>query len=131
MKVRTFLALLMLAGVTAAYAEQTCNGRLMQETEQCRITFKKCMANPVFSSLCAGQLDNCTKVANQRGMLCTAKEQECMSHLMDRHEICQSNYFECMETPGKRSMCSSDLDHCSSEAEAEAKSCMRAILNFR
>lgn len=130
MKVRTFLALLIFVTIGSAIAETSCNDHLIKDNEQCRITFKKCMANPIFSSLCAAQLDNCTKTANTRASECTFKQQDCMNAMMDRHDICQSNYYQCAQDPGKTPICASDLDSCSDDAETNAKLCVKNIFIY-
>ena len=130
MLVRTVLALLALTAISTAYAG-SCNERLIRETEQCRFTFKKCMANPILSNLCAGQLDNCTKVANQKARLCNVKEQSCMNDLMEKQDVCQANYFECIQAPGNSAICAYDMDQCSRDAERETNVCIEEALNCR
>lgn len=130
MLVRTVLALLALTAITAAYAG-SCNERLIRETSQCRITFKKCMANPIFSSLCNGQLENCTKVANQKAKLCSIKEQQCMNDMIGLQDICQSIYFDCVQTPGRSAVCAYEMDKCSKEAEEITNACIDDALNAR
>ncbi len=130
MKVRTFLALLIFATIGTAIAETSCNDHLIQDNEQCRMTFKKCMLNPIFSSLCAGQLDNCTKTANITASECTFKQQDCMNHLMDRHDVCQANYYQCVQDPGMGPICTNDLDTCSDDAEKSAKICVMTVFRY-
>ncbi len=130
MLVRTVLALLIFAALSNVFAG-SCNERLIRETTLCRATFKRCMANPIFSNLCNGQLENCTKVANQKARICSNKEQQCMNDLIGLQDICQSSYFECIKSPGRNAICAYEMDDCSKDAETITNQCIDDALNAR
>ncbi len=130
MKAFILLIMILFCSSSALFAASSCDEKLIEENENCRTIFKQCMANPIFTFVCAGQLNNCSYSAQTKSSDCSRHQRICMNQLKDAHANCQAYYLSCLKNPRQAAICANDFDQCSQTAETQAKACLENVINY-